>query len=265
MTCNIRGNINEKDTRNNWANRKDFCLDVIVSRNPHIISFQELTGPQFRDIRPRLSAFDFFGLIDDPQGFSPVNCIFYRKEAFRIITAGGFWLSETPHIPGSKSWDCQYIRLANWIRLEEAGSKKEFRIMNAHLEHNQQKARENQARLLNENTAAYGDGYAQILTGDMNCDIQNPAVQSLIDNGWHDTYAAVHNIKEPGRTMHWFFGPECKGKQPDLDWWSNDLGKIDWIFTRGNCKAVQAEIIQDARDGLFPSDHYFVSADIDIQ
>jgi endonuclease/exonuclease/phosphatase family metal-dependent hydrolase len=33
---------------------------------------------------------------------------------------------------------------------------------------------------------------------------------------------------------------------------------------RGAVRVTRAEIIDDAQDGRFPSDHYFVSAEIDI-
>jgi endonuclease/exonuclease/phosphatase family metal-dependent hydrolase len=42
------------------------------------------------------------------------------------------------------------------------------------------------------------------------------------------------------------------------------MGKIDWIFARGATRVVGAAIIRDSRDGRFPSDHYFVSADVEL-
>jgi hypothetical protein len=42
------------------------------------------------------------------------------------------------------------------------------------------------------------------------------------------------------------------------------MGKIDWIFARGATRVVGAEIIRDSRDDRFPSDHYFVSADFQL-
>ena len=37
---------------------------------------------------------------------------------------------------------------------------------------------------------------------------------------------------------------------------------MDWVFVRGAVTVKDAEVIDDSRDGRFPSDHYFVSAKI---
>ena len=38
---------------------------------------------------------------------------------------------------------------------------------------------------------------------------------------------------------------------------------MDYVYTRGKMKARDAEIIYDAEGDMFPSDHYFVVADLD--
>ena len=40
---------------------------------------------------------------------------------------------------------------------------------------------------------------------------------------------------------------------------------MDWIFVRGEMKAIDAEVITDSMDGRFPSDHYFVGATISVE
>ena len=40
--------------------------------------------------------------------------------------------------------------------------------------------------------------------------------------------------------------------------------KIDWIFSRGAVKPVAATIVRDGRNDHYPSDHYFVSAEVEI-
>ncbi len=257
LSCNIRCYGGE-DGENNWEHRKGISIDVIRDQAPHIICFQELWIQQWRDIAPAFPEFAFFGMVDTVLGRHPMNGILYRKDTFSRVSAGGYWLSETPHITGSSSWDSACIRLANWIRLEERASGKEFRIINTHLDHVSQKARENQARLVNDDTAAYPDEYPQILTGDMNCDIRNPAIQAFKRAGWLDTYAAVHGAADPGHTYHAFMGPAFKSR----------IGKMDWIFARGSLDIRDATILRDARAGSqtgdkrFPSDHYFIAADV---
>jgi len=253
MTCNIRCPWTD-DGPNNWDHRKGLCCDVIASREADVVCLQEAFREQLLDVLAAMDAYDWFGICDRPDGPHPLNAILYRREAFERISAGGYWLSQTPHVPGSLSWDSACIRVANWVRLADRASGRELRIVNTHLDHVSQVARENQARLLNEDAAAYPADYPQILTGDMNATGDNPAVASLLTGGWCDTYRAANGDESPGVTFHEFLGERC----------AVDYGKIDWIVTRGGMRATAAEIVRDSRDGRFPSDHYFVSADVEF-
>jgi endonuclease/exonuclease/phosphatase family metal-dependent hydrolase len=253
LTCNIRY-FGAKDGDNGWLFRKELCAEVIRSRQPDVIGFQEMWAEQFADLAAALPEFDTFAMADEPTGRRPMNAIFFRRDALRRISAGGYWLSETPHMPGSSSWASACVRLANWVRLEDRATGAEFRVVNTHLDHVSQLAREHQARLIVEDAAAYGDDYPQLLTGDMNCDLTNPAIAAFRAGGWTDTYAAIHGTEDPGHTFHAFQGPS----------FVSHVGKMDWIFCRGNVNVAAAEVIADSRDGRFPSDHYFVSATVTI-
>jgi endonuclease/exonuclease/phosphatase family metal-dependent hydrolase len=241
-----------KDGDNIWANRKQVCVDVMRAQDPAIICCQEVLEDQFADLSAGLPEFDSFGMADEPHSLDVVDVIFYRRGLFRRVSAGGHWLSQTPHIPGSKSWDSDCIRLCNWLRLVETASGKEFRVVNTHLDHISQLARENQARLINEDAAAYEAAYPQILTGDMNAIASNAAIVSFKAAGWADTYEAVHGQDTPGNSFHRFMGPAFPAQ----------VGKIDWIFVRGAVRTLSARIVTDTINGRYPSDHYFVSADI---
>ncbi len=253
LSCNIR-HYSPNDGKNHWNYRKEMCMGIIHSRFPSVISFQEMWREQLLDFQASFPEFEPAVIVDEPVGKNPVNTIFYRRDLFKKISGGGYWLSETPHITGSRSWDSDRIRLVNWLRLEELRTQKEFRIINTHLDHIGQTARENQARLIKEDASVYPMEYPQILTGDMNADSANKAIHILKEGGWRDTYEMIHGTGNPGHTLHRFIGPL----------YDSDKGKIDWIFIRGNVKVIDAEIIKDSRNGLFPSDHYFVSAEIEL-
>ena len=254
LTCNIRC-FDAQDGPNGWVHRKQLCVDVIRSQSPSIICFQEMWSLQFMDLAAAFPEFNYYGMVDEPIGQHPQNCIFYRMSGFRLISAGGYWLSESPHVTGSKSWDSDCVRLANWVRLQELSTEIEFRVVNTHLDHVSQAARQNQARLIVEDAAAYPPDYSQILTGDMNCDFRNPAIEIFKAGGWIDTYGEIHSTEDPGFTYHQFLGPG----------FVSEIGKMDWIFMRGKLKTSQAKVIRDSRDGRFPSDHYFVSATFSLK
>lgn len=251
LSCNIRY-YGGGDGDDCWENRRDLCARVMLSRAPDIICMQEVWDRQLDDLRQALPGFDHFGIVDEPLGTNPVNTILYRRDVFEAVSQGGYWLSETPHVTGSSSWDSACVRLANWLRLRQRDSGTELRVVNTHLDHVSQAARVGQARVLTEDAAAYPDGYPQILTGDLNCTAGNAAIEALERAGWRDSWKAVHGDREPGSTFHGFEAPAR----------SADHGKIDWIFARGAVRISDAEIIDDSEGGRYPSDHYFVGADI---
>jgi len=254
LTCNLRTS-REDDSGNDWVHRKNACEAILRSNEPSIMCFQELSLTKLQDLKTLFEDFDHAGLADTPHGKSPVNAIFFQKDLLDVVTTGGFWLSENPHVAGSKSWGSIYPRVANWIRLQDnTVEHKEFRIINTHLDHDAEVTRTNQAKLVLEDACAYGDSYPQILTGDLNCDASSEVVRILEASGFIDTYETVHGTKYSGHTHHAFAG----------DAYATPIGKIDWIFARGAVEVAASQIIKDTWRGRFPSDHYFVSATLRV-
>lgn len=256
LSANIRyygGN----DGLNHWNYRKELCARVMLSRRPDIIGTQETSIEQFSDLRRLLPDYDAFGIVDTTTGRNPQNAIYYRRDAFELVSAGGYWLSETPHVTGSSSWESACVRLANWVRLVEKASGTDFRFVNTHLDHVSQKAREGQGRLVVEDAAAYPDDYPQVLTGDMNCGAANPVIAAFKEAGWRDTYELVHGSDGDGFTFHNFEGEALSSHR--------ELGRIDFVFARGHAAVHDAEIVRDAECGRYPSDHYFLLGEVSFE
>jgi endonuclease/exonuclease/phosphatase family metal-dependent hydrolase len=261
MTANIRFS-GAQDGENAWENRKDFCAELIGKLSPDIIGFQELCEDQFEFMQEALDSYDSYGIFSRPAGKNPQNRIFYTKEKFKLISSSGFYLSETPHIPESISWDnSNCTRTANWVQLEEISSGKEFRFINTHLDHIGEQARIEQARLVSENANAYPDEFPQFLTGDMNCDADNQAIKTYLANGWKDTFNEIHGTLKPGLTYHAYKGEDFTGDHIT----PGHVNKMDWIFYKGAVSVRNAEIIKETKNGKHHSDHYWVIADIELK
>jgi endonuclease/exonuclease/phosphatase family metal-dependent hydrolase len=259
LTCNVRVDASaDGRAGNGWADRKELCADVMLAQKPDLIGLQECQRVHLQYLKTRLSGFDSFALNNPDARAYPLNAILYSRARYELVSAGGFWVSEKPHVPGSKSWDSAEARFVNWVQLRERSSGKELRHWNTHLDHIGQIAREKGAELIVQASAALPDTLPQLLTGDFNAHADNPAIKRVAAGGWTDTYSAIHG-PDPGFTAHGFLGPEhakkLKGKHG---------GKIDWIWCRGPVKPLAAEIIRDSRNGRYPSDHYFVSAVVAI-
>lgn len=259
LCCNVRKDVPaDRESGDNWDARKEFCAEVIVAQGPDVICLQECGAEHFTDLRSRLPEFETFGMSNPGAVFNPTNAILFLRDHYELISAGGFWLSETPHVAGTKSWDSKNSRFCNWVDLRDRSFGREFRVWNFHLDHIGQTARERQAQLIVEAANAMSEDLVQFFTADFNADAANPAYDVVKAGGWLDTYAAIHGPDDPGFTFHAFLGPKFpESRLPDTV-----KGKIDFIFSRGPVKTLDAEIIRDGRNGRYPSDHYFVSAEV---
>ena len=258
LCCNIRKKLQEDEASGNgWDVRKDFCLEVMHAQSADVICVQECFNVQYKDLVGGLPEFESFGLSNPDELFNPGNAIFFARDRFDLVSAGGFWLSETPHIAGSQSWDSARSRFANWVDLKDRESGQEFRVWNTHFDHIGQVAREKQAQRIVEACQAFPADFPQLFAADCNADAANPAIEVMKAGGWIDTYIEMHGPDDPGFTFHAFLGPKFAERPKE-----KIHGKIDFIFHRGPVKTVAAEIIYDSRDGRYPSDHYFLSAEV---
>lgn len=260
LCCNIRVALPEDEQAGfGWNTRKQICIDVMKAHKPDIICMQEVLEVQNEDLKkafPRFFSYGFEGPEMDAfkEGYHGIakNPIFFSKSRYELIAAGHYWLSETPLVAGSLSWDTARARNASWVRLKDKRTGKEFRVVNLHLDHKSQPAREKQVKVVLDEAAQYQPDFHQILTGDFNAGANNPVYSLVKSAGWKDTYTEVHGNAEPGYTVHQFQGENYEKK---------DKGKkIDFIFSKGNVRSVSSEILRDSKNGRYPSDHYFVAA-----
>lgn len=264
LCCNIRVALPEDEKEGNgWPQRKALCISVIKNQKPDIFCLQEVLRVQNEDLKkafPNYFSFGFEGpemdTKDDAYHGIAKNPIFFSTDRYQLIGAGGFWLSDQPLIAGSMAWETARARNLSWVRLKDKRTGKDFRVVNLHLDHKSQLAKEEQMKLALAEAKQYATDYPQLLTGDLNSTMANPVYQLIKNEGWKDTYTAIHGETEPGFTVHTFKGDAYIPKK--------DAGKIDFIFTKGPIKAINAAIIKDHQANLYPSDHYFVSADIDF-
>jgi hypothetical protein len=89
----------------------------------------------------------------------------------------------------------------------------------------------------------------------MNAGRDNPAIRIFKDRRWKDTLELICGDRELGYTGHQFLGAGLPNAAQ---------GRIDWIFVKGEIRVKSAEIVKDSIDGRYPSDHYFLSSEIDL-
>jgi endonuclease/exonuclease/phosphatase family metal-dependent hydrolase len=262
LCCNIRVALDEDEAKGvGWSSRKAICLDIINHKKPDIICLQEVLKVQAADFSKHFSGFSLFGFDGPEMDAHPIgyhgiakNPILFSKERYELLAAGTYWLSDTPLVAGSMSWNTARARHANWVRLRERKTGRQFRVVNLHLDHVSDLAKINQAKMVVEESSQYLPGFPQILTGDFNSKYNSKVFDSVRSGGWKETYETIHGEGEAGYTGHAFEGEKYEK--------GSTGGRIDFIWYKGPVKPVAAAIIKDQRGGKYPSDHYFMSSDI---
>ncbi|MGB1520769.1 MAG: hypothetical protein ACPHDL_11630, partial [Limisphaerales bacterium] len=135
MSFNIRyGAAN--DGENSWKHRDYLVLETIQNARPDLIGYQEVLKFQAEFLRKNLKGYGFHGVgRDDGQEKGEYVPLMWRQERFELLDSGHFWLSETPEIPGSVSWDSSLTRMLSWVLLKETSpSGREFIFANTHFD-----------------------------------------------------------------------------------------------------------------------------------
>lgn len=262
LSCNIRVDLPEDEQLGNgWESRKKMCIKIMRNHKPDILCLQEVLKNQNEDLKKAFPNFFSFGFegpeMDGIVGYKGIakNPIFFSKKRYELLSAGSFWLSETPLVGGSLSWGAARARHANWVRLRDKKSGKDFRVVNLHLDHKSQSAREEQIKVVINEAGQYNARYPQILSGDFNIGMTNTVYKLLKDSKWKDTYTHLYGNTEPGYTAHNFQGDKYVNRNQT---------KIDFIFSCGEIKPFSSKIIMDHIDGRYPSDHYFLESVVHI-
>ncbi|MBL0743394.1 endonuclease/exonuclease/phosphatase family protein [Chryseolinea lacunae] len=181
MTYNIRLDT-PVDSVNQWPKRAHKVYDLIKKYDPDVLGVQEAIHHQLMGIVENVPAYGYVGVgRDDGKTKGEYSALLYKKDKFEVIDHNTFWLSETPDVAGSKSWDAAITRVASWAILKDKKTKKEFLVINTHFDHIGKEARKNSAALLKKKAAALRKNLPVILTGDFNCTREEPPFAVMAD------------------------------------------------------------------------------------
>ncbi|MCQ6557356.1 endonuclease/exonuclease/phosphatase family protein [Paenibacillus mendelii] len=255
MTLNLRIHV-PSDGDNAWPHRVHAVADLIQESNPVILGTQEGSYGMLNDLDGLLPAYSRIGEgrlgLESGQSQSDELCAIYYKHAeLTVIRHGQFWLSETPEVPGSKSWDSSLPRICTWICFElkqRPGTR--FYTFNTHFDHMGQQAREESAKLIIARIRQLREEehLPAMLMGDLNAHPDNDAIK-LLREQLSDAYSI---LSEPvGRTFHNFEGG-VEG-QP-----------IDYIFATSDVKLTDTLVDRKLRNGKYPSDHYSIAVSVTL-
>jgi endonuclease/exonuclease/phosphatase family metal-dependent hydrolase len=248
ITSNIRFD-NPDDGPNQWDSRKEFLAQTLTSYGADIIATQEGREAQLKEFDSLLKK---YSLCDGHrQWLRPrmYPCLFLGEE-LEFKNSGDFWLSETPDVAGSKSFDSAFPRLCSWAKLKKSNAS--FFVFDVHLDHTTDEIRLEQAKVLsNQIKIINEESLPIILMGDFNTCANSGVRKHLIESlDLVDPWLINNKAEEP--SFHMFKGSFPEGK------------RIDWVLISSCLSSTRIELIKDERDGLYLSDHYPVYCEISL-
>lgn len=253
MSYNIRFD-NPDDGVNAWTNRSHHVADMMGEKyGTDIIGIQEALEHQIRDLQQNLPEYSWVGVgRDDGKNKGEFSPIFYNKERFDLVATNTFWLSETPQIPGSKSWDAAITRVATWAKLKDRATDQEFYILNTHFDHIGEKARVESSRMITDFISGLDDELPVIVTGDFNVPESSEAYAVI------EEFNSLSDARYESESAH--EGPTATFS--DWEELREPGSRIDYIFVNPLVKVLSHRIADDRYNGRFPSDHLPVVAEI---
>ncbi|MXV52259.1 endonuclease [Pedobacter sp. HMF7647] len=243
-TYNLRYD-NPADSGNLWKDRSKYVADLIRFHDFDLFGTQEGKKNQLSDLLKDLPEYSKYGKgRDDGKDGGEHSAIFYKKDKFKLLKSGDFWLSETPEKP-SLGWDATCCnRVCSWAYFQDLKSGKKFYMFNVHFDHQGKVARVESAKLMIKRINSIAGNEPVVLTGDFNGDRKSEWYKILASSGIiHDSVKEVKNPYQ-NNSSYTDFGREFQNDEV-----------IDHIFISSKFHASKWGILTDTYRGKFPSDH----------
>ncbi|HUS00327.1 MAG TPA: endonuclease/exonuclease/phosphatase family protein [Chitinophagaceae bacterium] len=253
-TYNLRYD-NPGDSGNLWINRAPVVASLIRFHDFDIFGTQEGYKNQLDDIINALPQYSYYGVgRNDGKDAGEHSAIFYKKDDFKLLNKGDFWLSQTPGKPGL-GWDATCCnRICSWVYLQHKKSGKKFYFFNAHYDHQGVQARRESSKLILQKIKEIAGNKPVIFTGDLNGSHNSEPYQTIANSGiLKDSYKQVKYPYANSASHNGF------GKTND----STNI--IDHIFITKHFTASKWGLLTDTYHGKYPSDHFPVLAEITLK
>ena len=247
MTFNIRYGTAD-DGINSWPNRRTLVADIIHRYSPDVLAIQEGLAFQLQELEETLEGYQKLGQHRDGGLEGEFSGLYVKGSRARVLDWGEFWLSPTPEARGSVGWDAALTRMAVWADIQLLGNGERFRVYGTHFDHRGEQARLESARLISRHGEEWSakNGPTAIVMGDLNAGENSAPLGAFFEAGYRSAYSAANPGEETG-TFNGFQDP-------------SGGDRIDHILLGPGLLVKSAEIVQEHVDGVWPSDHFPVTA-----
>ncbi|MBT6325190.1 MAG: endonuclease/exonuclease/phosphatase family protein [Bdellovibrionales bacterium] len=241
ITSNIRFS-NKTDGNHCWQNRLPILSKLINDFSPLILGTQEGKQVQINEFALTLTDLT---LIDKHRNWLEERmypALFINTSFLEVIESGDIWLSATPHIAGSISFQSAFPRLCTWAKLKVKAKNQEILVCNTHLDHVYETTREQQISVLIDQLQLVNKSNLPIiLMGDFN-EGPNGKVRSQINS-------KLPNLIDPWDAVE-------SGSHHKFDGNNKNSLRIDWILIDKIFKKEKIYLEQSHENNIYPSDHF---------
>jgi endonuclease/exonuclease/phosphatase family metal-dependent hydrolase len=250
MSYNIRLDV-ASDGVNQWSNRSGKMTKLIARYDPDLLGLQEVLHHQLADILKALPQYGYLGVgRDDGKEKGEYSAILYRKDRFDVIWQQTSWLSETPYLPGSKSWDAAITRVLTRCGLRDRKTGKEFTYYNTHFDHVGKEARKKSAKIILATIEQEKERLPVLVTGDFNSQPDEEPYRIIIASGQLKDSRPANEAQGTYCTFA-VDGPACT--------------LIDHVFVSTEWKVLNYQVIKDNDGNYYPSDHLPVMVEVELR
>ncbi|GAA5908054.1 hypothetical protein JCM6882_000213 [Rhodosporidiobolus microsporus] len=183
-----------------WHERREKLVDQVLFHELDVVGFQEVLDGQFEDLKVLMGE-EEWGYVgvgrDDGKHAGEAVPIFFRHSRLSLLRTEHFWLSPTPHVPGSRGWDAGQPRMVTAAflrdRLRPSGTgegrdEADVVVLNTHWDDRGLLARTESAKLILKQVEALvlaparergGQDPLVVLLGDLNSVAEESGYQVL--------------------------------------------------------------------------------------
>lgn len=244
VTFNMRMDCLE-DGGNSFRYRKTLIEKKIRQETPDIIGFQEML-PHMKDwFKESFPEYEIVGCGRGSDYQDEHNAVAYKKDKLDLFGLDTFWLSPTPHIPGTRFKEQSICpRICTMVTLKHKDMDKPIRVYNTHLDHEGEQARLIGIQLVLDRINKDYETFPlpSILMGDFNATPDCKEIKVIEENSPLEdvTRSIAYTYHEYGKL--------------------EDKIKIDYIYKSKEIKCNKVEAWDDVEEGIYLSDHYPVEA-----
>src|SRR6185295_13574675 len=124
MTYNLRyANANPGEV---WTNRLPIMRELIQKISPDVFGTQEGLYLQEKDLAAALPDYDWIGEGREGGSHGEFMAVFFRKARLEPLEYGHFWLSDTPEVIGSRTWEAKLPRMVTRVKFRDRRTAREF-------------------------------------------------------------------------------------------------------------------------------------------